>query len=87
MGNCDSSTENISIRNNPKQKMKKNYGISPSYYSSSSLPSITSSFFNQKDRPRHLKSNNSTEVTNPLENKQYILSERIAKRGRYQQKV
>ena len=80
MGNCDSSTENIRIRNNPKQKMKKNYGISPSYYSSSSLPSITSSFFNQKDRPRHLKSNNSTEVTNPLENKQYILSERIAKR-------
>ena len=79
MGNCDSSTENIRIKNNPKQEMKKNYGILPSYYSSS-LPSITSSFFNQKDRPRHLKSNNSTEVTNPLENKQYIFSERIAKR-------
>ena len=80
MGNCDSSTENIRIKNNPKQEMKKNYGILPSYYSSSSLPNITSSFFNQKDRPRHLKSNNSTEVTNPLENKQYIFSERIAKR-------
>ena len=79
MGNCDSSTENIRIKNNPKQEMKKNYGILPSYYSSS-LPSITSSFFNQKDRPHHLKSNNSTEVTNPLENKQYIFSERIAKR-------
>lgn len=75
MGNCDSSNENRS-----KLDRSKIYGEYPSNCSSTSLPTLSSSYFNQKDVPTHLKKHSSTEKTNPLKNKQYLLSERIAKR-------
>ena len=75
MGNCDSSNENRS-----KLERSKVYGEYPSNFSSTSLPTVSSSYFNQKDSLFHLQKHNSTEKTNPLKNKQYLLSERIAKR-------
>ena len=75
MGNCDSSNENRS-----KLERSKVYGEYPSNFSSTSLPTVSSSYFNQKDSLVHLQKHNSTEKTNPLKNKQYLLSERIAKR-------
>jgi serine/threonine protein kinase len=75
MGNCDSSNENRS-----KLERSKVYGEYPSNFSSTSLPTVASSYFNQKDSLVHLQKHNSTEKTNPLKNKQYLLSERIAKR-------
>ena len=79
MGNCDSSNENRS-----KLERSKFYGEYPSQFqsncSSTSLPSFSSSYSNQKDAPINLKKHNSTEKINPLKNKQYLLSERIAKR-------
>jgi len=75
MGNCDSSNENRS-----KLESSKVYGEYPSNFSSSSLPTLSSSYFNQKDSLVYLKKHNSTEKANPLKNKQYLLSERTAKR-------
>ena len=75
MGNFDSSNESRS-----KLERSKVYGEYPSNFSSNSLPTVSSSYFNQKDSLIHLKKHNSTEKTNPLENKQYLLSERTAKR-------
>ena len=79
MGNCDSSNENRS-----KLERSKFYGEYPSQFqsncSSTSLPSFSSSYSNQKDVPNNFKKHNSTEKINPLKNKQYLLSERIAKR-------
>ena len=82
MGNCDSSLENLRLKHNSKQNIKKDYGEFPSNLSSTTLPSVSASYFNEKDvpLPRQLKKNNSTEKNNLLENKQYLLSERIAKR-------
>jgi serine/threonine protein kinase len=75
MGNCDSSNENRS-----KLERSKFNGEYPSNCSSTSLPTLSSSYFNQKDAQINLKKHNSTEKMNPLKNKQYLLSERIAKR-------
>ena len=79
MGTCDTSTENR-LRLNTKKEIPKDYGEFPSNFSSTSLPSVSSSFYEKKDNHFQHKKNNSTERMNPLDNKQYILSERIAKR-------
>ena len=80
MGNCDSSTENNRLKNKSKLNLTKDYYEFPSNFSSSSLPCINSSYFSHKNYMPNLKKNNSTEKTTPLENKQYFLPERIAKR-------
>ena len=75
MGSCDSS-----IESRKKHFSKQSLNEFSSNFSSSSLPNISSSVFSLKNNPHHFKKNNSTEKVNPLENKQYILPETIAKR-------
>ena len=77
MGNCDSSTGNTHIKYISKHDKTENF----TSFSSNSLPILSENYFNQNnDVHRLLKKNNSTNKTNPLENKQYLLPERIAKR-------
>ena len=80
MGNCDSTTENHRLIYNSQQVRTKDYGEFSSNFSSSSLPTVTSSTFNKKDIHLPYKKNNSTKNTNLFENKQYLLSETISKR-------
>ena len=80
MGNCDSITENYALKYNSQKVITKDDREFPSNFSSSSLPAVTSSTFNKKDMPHQHKKNNSTEKTNPFDNKQYLLSETISKR-------
>ena len=77
MGTCDSSIQNRKLIS--KSNISNNIETSE-YFSSSSLPTISSSVFSQKNISHINKKHNSTDKTNPLEDKQYILSERIAKR-------
>ena len=77
MGTCDSSIQNRKLIS--KNNISNNIETSE-YFSSSSLPTISSSVFSQKNISHINKKHNSTDKTNPLEDKQYILSERIAKR-------
>ena len=80
MGSCDSSERNIHLKENLSQDRTKLYGEFPSNFSSSSLPTMSSSFsINQKKSEIH-KKNNSFATANSLENKQYLLPESICKR-------
>ena len=80
MGSCDSSEENIHLKEDLSQDRTKLYGEFPSNFSSSSLPTMSSSFsINQKKSEIH-KKNNSFTTANSLENKQYLLPESICKR-------
>ena len=79
MGNCDSSIENH-LKHNSKQEIRKDYGEFPSNFSSSSLPTLSSSLFDKKDSHHQHRKNNSTEKMNSLDNRQYLLSESISKR-------
>ena len=79
MGACDSSIQNRKII--PSNHINNNTTTEYSgYFSSSSLPTISSSVFPQNNNSHISKKHNSTEKTYPLEDKQYILPERIAKR-------
>ena len=78
MGACDSSIQNRKIISN--NHINNNTTEYSGYFSSSSLPSISSSVFPQNNNAHISKKHNSTEKTYPLEDKQYILPERIAKR-------
>ena len=80
MGNCDSSTENIRLKRSLRQENIKNYREFPSNLSSSSLPTVSSTFSIKQESSHFHKKNNSIEKNNPLNNKQYLLPERIAKR-------
>ena len=80
MGNCDSSTENIRLKHNSRLNLTKDYDEFHSNFSSSSLLTVSTSYSSQKYIPNHIKKNNSTERGNPMQNNQYLLSERISKR-------
>ena len=79
MGTCESLTENH-LKLHSKQDIKKYYGEYPSNFSSSSLLCISSTVFNKQNNPHSYKKNNSIEKNTPLDNRQYLLSERISKR-------
>ena len=83
MGNCDSSIESMRLKHSSRQNISKDYKVFSSNFSSSSLPSVSSSFnMNQESQEssHNHKRNNSIVKNNPLSNKQYLLPERIAKR-------
>ena len=82
MGSCDSSLEHL-------RNKKSKYSISPKKNKfaelkldfSSSLPELSSAATTKDEEYRlNIKKCNSVEETNSLQNKQYILPERIAKR-------
>ena len=77
MGTCESSIKysktNISRNNTQNLKYSENF-------SSSSLPSISSSVVPEICDNHIAKKHNSGDRSNPFENKQYILSPKIAKR-------
>ena len=76
MGACDSvgNRKRESSNNLNKEEFFQNF-------SSSCLPSISSSVFPQSDNLLISKKHISSEKTNPLQDKEYILPETIAKRG------
>lgn len=80
MGNCDSSAKSHHFKNNSKLEISKNNGEYLSNLSSSSLPTTSSSYLNQKNNLNLLKRHNSTEKKIPLKKEQYLLPKNIAKR-------
>lgn len=76
MGACDSIE-------NRKRETSNNLNKDEFFqnFSSSCLPSISSSVFPQQDNCLISKKHKSSEKTNPLKDKEYILPESIAKRG------
>ena len=76
MGACESieNRKRESSNNLNKDEFFQNF-------SSSNLPSISSSVFPQTDNLMISKKHISSEKTNPLKDKEYILPETIAKRG------
>ena len=87
MGNCDSTIDNHLLKNNSQKVITKDYREFSSHFSSSSLTTLNSDIFNKKDIPLQHKKNNSTKNVNPLENKQYLLSESISKREDITKKI
>ena len=77
MGGCDSSMEyhKNNISKNTIQDLKNTEN-----FSSSSMPLISSSVLPETNDNLIGKNNNSTDKSNPIEDKQYILSYKIAKR-------
>ena len=82
MGNCDSSLERLRNHNSKLLLSQENTYFSTYSNSTSSLPQISSKNFakNENIHQTLKKKYNSTKETNSLQNKQYILPERIAKR-------
>ena len=77
MGNCDSSSENSHLKYLTNREKSKESTRSSMSFSSNSLPRIPSNYLNQEEDIQYrLKKFNSIH----LENKQYILPERLAKR-------
>ena len=81
MGNCDSSMERLRNHNSKLSLTQENAHSSTYLNSSNSLPSVSSKNFSKNQNiSQSLKKYNSTGETNSLQNKLYILPERIAKR-------
>ena len=80
MGNCHSSLENLRSKNSKLTISQKN---NPNFTdSSSSLPNLSTIDITTKNENHlNLKKYNTVEETNTNQNHQYILPERIAKRG------
>ena len=75
MGNCDSSLEN-------RRKMNSKISISNNMgeFSSNSSTNLSLSNFSALNNTHNIKKYYSQEKTNPMQNKQYILPETLAKR-------